>query len=194
MGTFSYAELLTAVVPLAGSLHASGVQAGDLVGLCMPRGREAVAAMLAVLRVGAGYLPLDPGYPAARLTMMVEEAGPRVVLVPGDRADGFARSLPPGTSVLAVDAAAAAAAGPDTTVVPEDPAYVIFTSGSTGRPKGVVVPRRALTHFCRRPTNATSSLPPTVCCSSLRSASTPVWRRSSPRSWGVPRSSSGTTT
>ncbi|MGW4790251.1 amino acid adenylation domain-containing protein [Streptomyces sp. NPDC004230] len=149
MGTFSYAELLTAVVPLAGSLHASGVQAGDLVGLCMPRGREAVAAMLAVLRVGAGYVPLDPGYPAARLTMMVEETGPRVVLVPGDRVDGFARSLPPGTSVLAVDAAAAAAAGPDTTVVPEDPAYVIFTSGSTGRPKGVVVPRRALTHFCR---------------------------------------------
>ncbi|MFF7581165.1 amino acid adenylation domain-containing protein [Streptomyces sp. NPDC008061] len=151
-GTFSYAELLAAVAPLAGSLQARGVRAGDLVGLCLPRGRDAVTAMLAVLRVGAGYLPLDPGYPAARLAVMVEEAGPRVVLVPVGGADRVARSLPPGTPVLAVDAvdaSAGAAPTPGADVAPEDPAYVIFTSGSTGRPKGVILPRRALTHFCR---------------------------------------------
>ncbi|WP_431964951.1 amino acid adenylation domain-containing protein [Actinacidiphila sp. bgisy160] len=148
-GSSSYAELLAAVGSLAGTLQASGVRAGDLVGLCLPRGRDAVTAMLAVLRAGAGYLPLDPGYPAARLAVMVEEAAPRVVLVPDGGMDGVARSLPPGTPLLAVHAAECAATAPGTPVVPEDPAYVIFTSGSTGRPKGVVVPRRALTHFCR---------------------------------------------
>ncbi|MEU6347538.1 amino acid adenylation domain-containing protein [Streptomyces sp. NPDC046977] len=148
-GTLSYAELLAAVVPLAGSLHARGVRAGDLVGLCLPWGRDAVTAMLAVLRVGAGYLPLDPNYPAARLAVMVDEAAPRVVLVPTASADGLARSLPPETPILPVDAATSAASPPGTAAAPEDPAYVIFTSGSTGRPKGVVVPRRALTHFCR---------------------------------------------
>ncbi|MEU3795530.1 amino acid adenylation domain-containing protein [Streptomyces fructofermentans] len=151
-GTFSYAELLAAVTPLAGALEARGVRAGDLVGLCLPRGRDAVTAMLAVLRVGAGYLPLDPGYPAARLAVMVEEAAPRVVLVPVGGADRVAHSLPPGTPVLTVDpmpTIGVAAPTPRAYTAPEDPAYVIFTSGSTGRPKGVVVPRRALTHFCQ---------------------------------------------
>ncbi|MFE0632758.1 amino acid adenylation domain-containing protein [Streptomyces sp. NPDC058864] len=146
-GTCSYAELLAAVAPLARALHANGVRAGDLVGLCLPRGRDAVTAMLAVLRAGAGYLPLDPGYPAARLAVMVEEAAPRVVLVPAGGADGIAGSLPAGTPVLAVDAAGTAPL-PGMAGAPEDPAYVVFTSGSTGRPKGVVVPRRALAHFC----------------------------------------------
>ncbi|WP_431945154.1 amino acid adenylation domain-containing protein [Actinacidiphila sp. bgisy167] len=148
-GTTSYAGLLAAVTPLARALRGHGVRPGDLVGLCLPRGRDAVVAMLAVLRAGAGYLPLDPGYPAARVAVMLEEAAPRVVLVPPGGTDGFAPSLPAGTPVLAVDAAAGADPVPGTPLAPEDPAYVIFTSGSTGRPKGVVVPRRALTHFCR---------------------------------------------
>ncbi|MDX3235053.1 amino acid adenylation domain-containing protein [Streptomyces sp. ME03-5709C] len=148
-GTSSYSGLLTAAASLARALHANGVRPGDLVGLYLPRGRDAVTAMLAVLRAGAGYLPLDPAYPAARLAAMVEEAAPRAVLVPAGPRDGFTRSLPPGTPVVPVDAAAGCESPPDTAVAPEDPAYVIFTSGSTGRPKGVVVPRRALTHFCR---------------------------------------------
>ncbi|MGW2347517.1 amino acid adenylation domain-containing protein [Actinacidiphila glaucinigra] len=147
-GTSTYAQLLAAVTPLARALHSNGVRAGDLVGLSLPRGRDAVTAMLGVLRAGAGYLPLDPGYPAARLAVMVEEAAPRVVIVPADGTDGIAGSLPAGTPVIAVDAAGTAPL-PGTAAAPEDPAYVVFTSGSTGRPKGVVVPRRALAHFCR---------------------------------------------
>ncbi|MFJ5216809.1 amino acid adenylation domain-containing protein [Streptomyces sp. NPDC088354] len=151
-GRVTYAELLSAAARLADSLAASGVRPGDLVALCLGRGRDAVAAMLAVLRLGAGYVPLDPGYPPARLALMIEEAAPRLVLVPAAGADGAAPSLPAGTAVLAVDAVAGNGAGaplpPAAPAAPEDPAYVIFTSGSTGRPKAVVVPRRALTHFC----------------------------------------------
>ncbi|MFF3559248.1 amino acid adenylation domain-containing protein [Streptomyces sp. NPDC002574] len=156
-GRLTYAELLAAAARLADALTARGVRPGDLVGLCLGRGRDAVTAMLAVLRLGAGYVPLDPGYPPARLALMIEEAAPRLVLVPAAGADGAAAapSLPAGTAVLAVDAVAGTGAGtalppaaPAASATPEDPAYVIFTSGSTGRPKAVVVPRRALAHFC----------------------------------------------
>lgn len=156
-GTTSYGELLTSMTTLAKSLVAHGVGPGDLVGLCLPRGRDAVTAMLATLRIGAGYVPLDPGHPAARLAMMTEETRPRLVLVPDSGPNGSAPALPAGTPVLAMDTASTvegrhghtAVPLPDTAVVPDDPAYVIFTSGSTGRPKGVVVPHRALAHFCR---------------------------------------------
>ncbi|MFD4786142.1 amino acid adenylation domain-containing protein [Streptomyces sp. NPDC058459] len=148
-GALSYAGLMAEVTALAGALHTSGVTTGDLVGLCLPRGRDAVTAMLAVLRMGAGYLPLDPSYPAARLAVMVEQAEPRVVLVKADGAAEAVPSLPPGTAVLTVDAGRGADPAPGVVVAPENPAYVIFTSGSTGRPKGVVVPHRALAHFCR---------------------------------------------
>ncbi|PZG05812.1 AMP-binding protein, partial [Nonomuraea aridisoli] len=79
-GQTSYAELVAEVDRLADVLTASGVRSGDLVGLCLPRGRAAVTALLAVLRAGAGYVPLDPGYPAARLALMLEDTRPRLVL------------------------------------------------------------------------------------------------------------------
>ncbi|MEU8380032.1 amino acid adenylation domain-containing protein [Streptosporangium sp. NPDC048865] len=145
-GQATYAELVAEVDRMAGALAGSGVEPGDLVGLCLPRGRAAVTAMLAVLRAGAGYVPLDPGYPAARLALMLEDTRPRVVLVPMD-ADP---PLPTGTPVLRLGEAGPATAPPPVDAAsPDGPAYVIFTSGSTGRPKGVVVPRRGWSHFCR---------------------------------------------
>ncbi|MEV4626753.1 amino acid adenylation domain-containing protein [Micromonospora sp. NPDC049523] len=145
-GELTYAELLAEVTDLAGTLAGAGVSGGDLVGLCLGRGRTAVVAMLAVLRAGAGYVPFDPGYPAARLALMVEDVRPRLVLV---AADVEPPPLPEGTEVLRIGAPGLSAdAAPVTRAVGEDPAYVIFTSGSTGRPKGVVLPRRALDHFC----------------------------------------------
>ena len=145
-GELGYAELVRRVDALAAVLRAHGVGPGELVGVCLPRGRAAIVAMLAVLRSGAGYLPLDPTYPPARLALMVGDARPALVLTGPGGAD-----LPAGTPLLTLDgttvdapAGPAAVATPD----PEDPAYVIFTSGSTGRPKGVHVPRRALEHFC----------------------------------------------
>ncbi|WP_326557785.1 non-ribosomal peptide synthetase/MFS transporter [Micromonospora sp. NBC_01796] len=146
-GELTYAELVAEVTELAGTLVGAGVSGGDLIGLCLGRGRTAVVAMLAVLRAGAGYVPLDPGYPPARLALMVEDVRPRLVLVP---ADVDPPPLPEGTEVLRIGEPGppSGTAAPATRATAEDPAYVIFTSGSTGRPKGVMVPRPALHHFC----------------------------------------------
>ncbi|GAA1609416.1 non-ribosomal peptide synthetase/MFS transporter [Actinoplanes couchii] len=122
-GTLTYAELLDLVAAYALRLTEAGVQAGDLVGIRLPRGRDAVVAVLATLSTGAGYVPLDPAYPAARLDLMVEESRPRA-LVTADGVSGL-----PGA------------------VTRDSPAYVIFTSGSTGRPKGVLIGRRSLRDF-----------------------------------------------
>ncbi|MET7951769.1 amino acid adenylation domain-containing protein [Micromonospora sp. NPDC005324] len=146
-GVLGYADLLRRIEVLATALRSHGVGTADLVGVCLPRGRDAIVAMLAVLRAGAGYLPLDPTYPPARLALMVADALPALVLTDQDGAD-----LPTGTPRLVIDADSTGETGGSVTVAtpdPEDPAYVIFTSGSTGRPKGVSVPRRALEHFCR---------------------------------------------
>ncbi|WP_405167778.1 amino acid adenylation domain-containing protein [Nocardia sp. NBC_01499] len=143
--SLSYQDLATEMTGLLAVLQRAGVRDGDLVGLCMARGHTAIVGMLAVSGAGAGYLPLDPGYPAARLAGMLEDARPRVVLV---EADATLPELPADTVVLPVPADLLAAEAAPVDPGPAAPAYVIFTSGSTGRPKGVVVPRRALAHFC----------------------------------------------
>ncbi|GAA4974005.1 amino acid adenylation domain-containing protein [Pseudonocardia tropica] len=135
--TSSWAELGAAADRLARALAGRGVRRGDRVALLLPRTTDVVVAILAALRCGAAYVPLDPAYPAARIGGILDDADPRLVLtlsgtdVPGDRellrVDGPLPDGDPGP-------------GPR----PDDPAYVIFTSGSTGRPKGVVVPHRSL--------------------------------------------------
>lgn len=132
---------------LAARLLASGVRRGDLVALCLPRGPQAVVAMLAAWRIGAGYLPLDPQYPSARLDFMLRDSGAALLLTPdGKPVAGLTVDLP----VLSVtpptgsEDAPGALPGPDSEAGPDDPAYVIYTSGSTGTPKGVLVPHRAL--------------------------------------------------
>ncbi|MFE7568534.1 amino acid adenylation domain-containing protein [Streptomyces sp. NPDC057539] len=124
-GELAYETLFDLVAEASDRLADAGVRPGDLVGIRLPRGRDAIVAILAVLRAGAGYVPLDPVYPEARLALMIEETRPRALIT----ADGV---LPLGGSVPQ-----------------RDPAYVIFTSGSTGRPKGVLVGRRQLRDFTR---------------------------------------------
>ncbi|MBS2551683.1 amino acid adenylation domain-containing protein [Catenulispora sp. NL8] len=134
---------------LAGHLRAAGLGPGGLAGVFLPRGLDAMVAILAVLKAGGGYLPLDTGYPAERIALMLEDAAP--VLVVTDAA--FADALPPTAArpVLVGDAYLdlradpvihLSALAPD----PEDIAYVIYTSGSTGRPKGTAVTHRSLIH------------------------------------------------
>ncbi|MBG6064533.1 non-ribosomal peptide synthetase/MFS transporter [Micromonospora ureilytica] len=130
-GDLTYAELVARVEERVAELTVAGVSDGDLVGLRMPRSRDAIVAMLAVLRVGAGYVPIDPAYPAERQELILADARPRAVISP----DGVAATDTP------VGAEAHAAAGTGA-------AYVVYTSGSTGRPKGVVVPTSALAAFC----------------------------------------------
>ncbi|WP_459650943.1 amino acid adenylation domain-containing protein [Kitasatospora sp. Ki12] len=142
----TFARLDARVDELLARLRAAGVRPGDRVGLCLRRGTDLPAAMLAVLRAGAAYLPLDPDYPAARLAHVVEDARPAVVLVHGATLD----AAPDGAPLLDLDAPAAEALEANVEAAPVDPdapAYVIHTSGSTGRPKGVVVLRRNLTAF-----------------------------------------------
>nr|APD71639.1 non-ribosomal peptide synthetase 4 [Streptomyces sp.] len=145
----TYAELEAHAGQVADWLVARGVGAGDIVAVALPRSVELIVALGAVLRAGAAYLPLDPGYPAERLALMLEDADPAALLTDSATLALLpADALAPGAAVLALDSADAAAlpaaTGARVPVRPEHPAYVIYTSGSTGRPKGVVVPHRAI--------------------------------------------------
>ncbi|MFW6691095.1 amino acid adenylation domain-containing protein [Streptomyces sp. MAR4 CNX-425] len=124
--TVSYAELNARANRLAHALAARGIGAEDVVALVLPRSVDLVVAELAVLKAGAAYLPVDPGYPPARRDFMLADARPALVLDDPGALDGLAAGRPATDPAVAVD--------------PRRPAYVIYTSGSTGRPKGVVVP------------------------------------------------------
>ena len=152
-GAVSYAELNARANRLARFLVSRGAGPEDLVAIAMPRSVEMVVAVLAVLKAGAGYVPVDLAYPSDRISFMLAEACPVAVLttmVAG-------RDLPDGAPRVALDDPATAvavsrldgtdlAAGERTAVLqPPSPAYVIYTSGSTGRPKGVVTEHRNLT-------------------------------------------------
>ncbi|MEU6173220.1 non-ribosomal peptide synthase/polyketide synthase [Streptantibioticus parmotrematis] len=116
------------------------------VALALPRSVDLVVAVLAVLKTGAAYLPIDPALPPKRVTRLLRDAEPVALVTVGDTA---AALDDPGVTVLALDDADVRAdltrrpAGPLGTAhrpLPDSPAYAIFTSGSTGRPKGVVIP------------------------------------------------------
>ncbi|MFI7210002.1 amino acid adenylation domain-containing protein [Micromonospora maritima] len=147
--TLSYRDLGAAANRLARVLLARGVTRGDRVGVCLPRTPELVVALLAVLKAGAAYVPLDPAYPVARVAFMTADSGARLVLTRADLAGRFA-----GPTVL-VDRLDPDGDGTDpaTPVTPGDLAYVIYTSGSTGRPKGVAIEHRSasvLLHWVRQ--------------------------------------------
>ncbi|MEJ8672961.1 AMP-binding protein [Streptomyces sp. MS1.AVA.1] len=141
--TLTYRELNGRANRLAHALVARGVGPEDLVGLALPRSQDLVVALLAVLKAGAAYLPLDPEYPARRLAAMVEDARPVLLLT--DSASEKSGDLGATTPCLLLDAPefletlqGMPAADPVTRLSPDHPAYVIYTSGSTGTPKGVV--------------------------------------------------------
>jgi natural product biosynthesis luciferase-like monooxygenase protein len=145
----SYAELGAQVDRTARGLRARGVGPGVLVGLALPRSADLVVALLAVLRAGGAYLPLDLAAPAERNAGILADAGARWLLTaPGPPP----LPLPDGTEALPLDrlddGTGARADLPEDPAAPADPAYVIYTSGSTGRPKGVLVEHRAVVNFC----------------------------------------------
>src|SRR6266542_1962612 len=137
----SYGELDARANQLAHHLRARGVGAESVVGVCLERSPALVVALIAILKAGGGYLPLDPGYPRERLSFMLADAGAALLLTQSglrDRVDA------PGVRRLELDRAAAAIAAhpksaPASAVGPHNLAYVIYTSGSTGTPKGVAV-------------------------------------------------------
>jgi acyl-CoA synthetase (AMP-forming)/AMP-acid ligase II len=134
-----------------------GLGAGPerLVAVALPRSAEMVAAVLAVAKAGAAYLPVDPGYPADRIAFMLDDGAPGLLV--SDRATSAGLPDAAGRAVVILDdsrVAAAVAGQPDGALADQErlaplrlahPAYVIYTSGSTGRPKGVVVQHGSVT-------------------------------------------------
>ncbi|MFI8716276.1 amino acid adenylation domain-containing protein [Stenotrophomonas sp. NPDC077464] len=137
--SLTYAEVDAQSRHLAAHLTARGVVAGSFVGLCLPRSLDVVVAMLAVLRCGATYVPMDPDYPAERLRYTAQDASLTLVItLAGAHVDFDV----PTVDITALTGSSAASANASAGVHWPDSqaAYIIYTSGSTGRPKGVVVP------------------------------------------------------
>ncbi|GAA0969415.1 amino acid adenylation domain-containing protein [Actinocorallia libanotica] len=165
----TYGDLHARADALAAVLRARGAGPGRIVALALPRSLELMVCLLAVLKSGAAYLPLDPDDPPSRRASMLEDAAPAALLslpglpsvpgltpvpptTPSTRAgepNMSAAGVRPGVPEGIVLHTAGMAAVPVREAVPGDAAYVIFTSGSTGRPKGVVVPHGAIVNRLR---------------------------------------------
>ncbi|CAL9338358.1 Dimodular nonribosomal peptide synthase [Streptomyces sp. enrichment culture] len=149
----TYAELDERSTALAALLTTRGVRRGDVVAVAVPRSAALTVALLATIKAGAAYLPVETDYPADRIAYLLADAAPAVVVTTRDARgrlpDGAEEAVEhlvvlddPGTEEAsnALPADAGALPGP----LPDSPAYLIYTSGSTGRPKGVVVPHRGI--------------------------------------------------
>jgi amino acid adenylation domain-containing protein len=144
--SISYEELDRKANPLAHYLISLGVGSESIVGICLERSPEAVVSALAVFKAGGAYLPLDPAYPRERLSMMLNDAQPRVVLTTSEMAGHLSEG---NWKVVVLDDARKQIEGFSTTAPsissePENLAYVIYTSGSTGEPKGVEITNASL--------------------------------------------------
>ncbi|MFL0809498.1 MAG: amino acid adenylation domain-containing protein [Agarilytica sp.] len=149
--TLSYLELNEKANRLAHLLREHGVEVGDYVGISIDRSVETILAMLATLKSGATYMPIDSSYPRARIDYMLNDSQPKVLLVSGleesvsDEGDG---------STVLIDIAKAQdtlARQPNNNLIlevdPAQAAYLMYTSGSTGKPKGVLLPHQAIVHL-----------------------------------------------
>ncbi|HWM05085.1 MAG TPA: amino acid adenylation domain-containing protein [Actinophytocola sp.] len=155
--TLTYAELNARANRLAHELIGRGVGSEQFVALAMPRSAELIVALLAVLKSGAAYLPIDPRFPRDRVAYMLEDARPALVLTTMDVAADIADLCP--TPPLALDdertrrelldrpATDPTDADRVRPLLPANPAYAIYTSGSTGRPKGVLVDQESVVDF-----------------------------------------------
>ena len=132
--TWTYAEVWERAGRLAAALQARGIGPEDRVAVQLAREADLPVALLAVMRAGAAFIPLDPAFPPARLAAIIEDAAPKLLVTAETVAELLAES---------------SAGIPDGPPAPLDGlAYVIFTSGSTGRPKGVEISRRAFANAC----------------------------------------------
>jgi amino acid adenylation domain-containing protein len=144
----TYAELDKRANRLAGALRSLGVAREALVGVCLERSPDMIVAVLAILKAGAAYVPLDPGFPLERLRYMLKDSGAVAIVT----TTALAAALAPEEDIRVValdrpEDLPAEAMAPLDGVGPRDRAYVLYTSGSTGQPKGVEIEHRSLTNF-----------------------------------------------
>ena len=155
----SYRDLEDRSSRLAGKLRAIGVNQGARVAVCLPRGADEILTMLATLKAGATYVPIDAGHPAERIRMILEDAAPELLVTHRalvSTAGGLGDLVP--TLLLLDEAWPAIESGSLDPLGDQGPAgkdqtdrlaYILFTSGSTGRPKGVEIGRAAFSNFLR---------------------------------------------
>ncbi|WP_160311001.1 amino acid adenylation domain-containing protein, partial [Streptomyces sp. 150FB] len=155
----TYAELNARANRLARYLVTRGAAPERLVALCIPRSVDLVVALWAVLKTGAGYVPVDPAYPADRIAFMLGDSHPVLVLTDAVTAAVLPSESDAGTGRVVLDESAVqeTTAGQESGDLGDDdrparlelrhPAYVIYTSGSTGRPKGVVIEQRSVVNL-----------------------------------------------
>ncbi|MBN3766872.1 polyketide synthase, partial [Burkholderia sp. Ac-20365] len=144
-GEESYAALGERSSRMATVLRNLGLEPGERCAIMVPRSRDTLALMLAILRVGAVYVPLDPAYPRAQLDFIVADCAPKLMI-----AEGSALASVGDLNGAWIDLAGIVASSATADRAPlhpagrDDAAYIMYTSGSTGKPKGVIVPHRAI--------------------------------------------------
>lgn len=150
-GELTHMQLDESSNRLARLLRQRGVSRGSRVGVCLPRNSDLDVTLLAILKTGAAYVPLDPAYPSERLKYQIDDAD--LLLLVTLRSMSQACQYPPRLllddeePVIASMAADPLKPDSELDARPEDPAYVIYTSGSTGKPKGVAIAHRAVVNF-----------------------------------------------
>ncbi len=142
----TYHELNARANKLSHYLAARGVRCGDSVGIYLERSLELIIAILAVLKTGAVYVPLDPSYPQARIAFLLADAGIQSLITISQYEDDLKGYV---GDRMCLDTLAGPVAGqmscnPECRIKGESPACVMYTSGSTGSPKGVIIPHRAV--------------------------------------------------
>jgi amino acid adenylation domain-containing protein len=145
----TYEQLNSQANKLARHMLRLGLRPEALVAVSMERSTQMIVTLLAVLKAGAAYVPLDPGYPKERLAFMLQDSRAQIILTTAS----LVKDLPPhGARVISIDADSAALSSESTSNLPDradgnNLAYVIYTSGSTGQPKGVAIEHHSLMNF-----------------------------------------------